>query len=48
MQQQPISVDCRIFAIAFAADILNGFAETGKRLDVGKIRSYLLKYLEEA
>ena len=35
MQQQPIAVN-----------ILNGFAETEKRFDVGEMR-HLLKYLEE-
>ena len=35
VQQQPIAVD-----------ILNGFAENGKRFDVGKMR-HLLKCLEE-
>ena len=35
VQQQPIAVD-----------ILNGFGETGKRFDVGKIR-HLLKCFEE-
>ena len=47
MQQQPIGVDCGLFVRPFAVDILNGFAETGKRFDVGKMRSHLLKYLEE-
>ena len=47
MQQQPNGVDCGTLAIAFAADILNGFAEIGKRFDVGKMRLYLLKCLEE-
>ena len=47
VQQQPIGVDCGVFAIAFAVDIFNGFAETGKRFDVGKMRSHLLKCLEE-
>ena len=41
VQQQPNCVDCGVFAIAFAVDILNGFAEIGKRFDVGKIRSHL-------
>ena len=43
VQQQPIGVDCGVFAIAFAV----GIFETGKRFDVGKIRSHLLKCLEE-
>ena len=47
VQQQPNCVDCGVFAIAFAVDILNGFAEIGKRFDVGKMRSHLLKCLEE-
>ena len=47
VQQQPNGVDCSVLAIAFAVDILNGFAETGKRFDVGKMRSHLLKCLEE-
>ena len=47
VQQQPNGVDCGVFAIAFAVDILNGFAEIGKRFDVGKMRSHLLKCLEE-
>ena len=42
VQQQPISVDCGVFAIAFVFDILNRFAETGKRFHVGKMRSHLL------
>ena len=46
VQQQLNGVDCGVFAIAFAADILNGFAEIGKRFDVGKMRSHLLKCLE--
>ena len=41
VQQQPNGVDCGVFAISFAFDILNGFAEIGKRFDVGKIRSHL-------
>ena len=41
VQQHPNGVDCGVFAIAFAVDILNGFAEIGKRFDVGKIRSHL-------
>ena len=36
MQQQPDGVDCGVFPIAFAVDILNGSAEIGKRFDVGK------------
>ena len=47
VQQQPNGVDCSVLAIAFAVDILNGFAETGKRFDVGKMRSHLYKCLEE-
>ena len=47
MQQQTIGVDCGVFAVAFAVDVLNAFAETGQHFDVGKIRSHLLKYLEE-
>ena len=43
VQQQPIGVDCGVFAIAFAV----GIFETGKRFDVGKTRSHLLKCLEE-
>ena len=42
VQQQPIGVDCGWFAIVFAVDILNGFAETGKRFDVRKMRSHLI------
>ena len=42
VQQQPNGVDCRVFV-----DILNGFAEIGKRFDVGTMRSHLLKCLEE-
>ena len=34
VQQQHIDVDCRV--IAFAVDILNGFAETGKRSESEK------------
>ena len=47
VQQQPNGVDCSLLAIAFADDILNRSAETGKRFDVGKMRSHLLKCLEE-
>ena len=47
MQPQPNGVDCAVFAIVLAVDILNGFAEIGKRFDVGKMRSHLLKCLEE-
>ena len=47
VQQQPNDVDCGVFAIAFAVDILNWFAEIGKRFDVGNMRSHLLKCLEE-
>ena len=47
VQQQPISVDCGVFAIAFVFDILNRFAETGKRFHVGKMRSHPLKCLEQ-
>ena len=47
VQQQPNGVDCSVLAIAFAVDILNGFAETGKRFDVEKMRSHLFKCLEE-
>ena len=35
-QQQPNGVDCGVFAIAFAVDILSGFAEIRKRFDVKK------------
>ena len=45
--QQPAGVDYGVFVIAFAVNILNGFAETRKRFDVGKIRSHPLKCLEE-
>ena len=47
VQQQPNGVDCGVFAIAFAVDILNGTAEIRKHFDVGKMRSHLLKCLEE-
>ena len=47
VQQRAIGVDCGVFAIFFVVDILNRFAETGKRFDVGKIRSHLLKCFEE-
>ena len=47
VQQQPNGVDCGVFAIAFPVDIINGFDEIGKRFDVGKMRSHLLKCLEE-
>ena len=47
LQQQPIGVDCGAFAIAFAVDILNGFAETRKYFDVGKMRPHLFKWFEE-
>ena len=30
VRQQPIGVGCGVFAIAFASDILNGCAVTGK------------------
>ena len=36
VQQEPNGVDCGVFAIAFAVDILNRFAEIGKRFDVRK------------
>ena len=44
--QQPAGVDYGVFVIAFAVNILNGFAETRKRFDVGKMR-HLLKCFEE-
>ena len=47
VQQQPSSIDCRVFAIAFAFDNLNGFAEIGKSFEVGKMKLHLLKSLEE-
>ena len=47
MQQQPNGVDCGVFAVAFAVDILNEFAEIGKRFDVEKMRLHLLKCFEE-
>ena len=47
MEQQANGVNCSVFAIAFAADNLHEFAETGKRFDVGKMRLNLLKCLEE-
>ena len=47
VQQQPNGVDCGVFAIAFPVDIINGFDEIGKRFDVGKMRSHLLKCFEE-
>ena len=47
MHQQPNGVDCGVFAVAFPVDLLNEFAEVGKRFDVRKMRLYLLKYLEE-
>ena len=46
VQQQPNGVDCGVFAIAFAADILNESAEIGKRFKKKKMRSHLLKCLE--
>ena len=36
VQQHPIDVDCGVLAVAFAVDILNGFAETGKRFESEK------------
>ena len=47
VQQQPNGVNCSVLPIAFAVDILNGLAETGKRFDVEKMRSHLLKCFEE-
>ena len=47
MQQQFIGVDYGVFAIAFAVNILNGFAETGKCFHVRKMRLHLLKCSEE-
>ena len=47
VQQQPDGVVWSVFAVAFAVDILNGFAEIGKRFDVGTMRTHLLKCLEE-
>ena len=47
VQQQLIGVDCSLFAIAFAVDILNRLGETRKCFDVGTVRSHLLKCLEE-
>ena len=47
VQQQPNGVGCGAFAIAFAVDNLNGIAEIRKHFDVGKMRSRLLKCLEE-
>ena len=43
VQQQPSGVDCSVFGIAFAADVLHGFAEIGKRFDVRKMMLHLLK-----
>ena len=42
VQQQPIGVDLGVFAIA-----LNGFEETSKRFDVGKMRLHLKCLKEE-
>ena len=47
MHQKTNVVDCGLFAVAFPVDILNEFAEVGKRFDVRKMRLYLLKCLEE-
>ena len=47
MHQQPNGVDCGVFAIAFPVGILIGFPEVGKRFDVKKMKSHLLKCLEE-
>ena len=48
MQQQPNGVNCSVFVIAFAVDILHGFAEMEKRFVVETMRSHLLNYFREA
>ena len=47
MHQQPNGVDCGVFAVAFPVGILIGSPEVGKRFEVKKMRSHLLKCLEE-
>ena len=47
MWQRPIGYDCGVLAIAFALEILNGFAKIEKRLDIGRMRSHLVKCQEE-
>ena len=42
VQQQPIAVDCGVFAMVLVVDLLNRFAKTGC-FDVGSMRSHLLK-----
>ena len=47
VQQQPIGVDLGVFAIALNVGILNGFEETAKGFDVGKMRLHLKCLKEE-
>ena len=48
MQQQPNVVNCSVFTLAFAVDILHGFVEMRKRFIVETMRSHLLNYFREA
>ena len=48
MHQQSNGVNCSVFAMAFAVDILHGFVEMGKRFVVETMRSHLLNYFREA
>ena len=48
MQQQPNVVNCSVFALAFAVDILHGFVEMRKRFIVETMRSHLLNHFREA
>ena len=47
VQRQTDDVNCGIFAIAYAADILSGISPVNSTYDVKKLRSHLVKCLEE-
>ena len=46
VQKQSDGCNCRLYAIAFATDVLNGLSPVGSCFDVNLMRSHLLQCLE--
>ena len=46
VQKQSDGYNCRLYAIAFATDVLNGLSPVGSCFDVNQMRSHLLQCLE--
>lgn len=47
VQQQPDGFNCGVFAIAFAAEILDGQSPIEASFDVAKMRDHLILCLEQ-